>query len=239
MQKIAQTMSSVCPLIAAMLLTSPGLSGYQNSDIHTYSQDEAAPARLISFSFFPGESAGAVGDFALSLEGLYLTGQGDPDGFTLFDEGNRYWVSSSADGWYAVELVKRYLSQDLEVWVDGIPVFLSEALEVLDPLLELDEVMLESDGYPALLHAVEAESLYLTPASIFDLDYVAPERLEPVLKTSPVLPAYSLKAPGRANGLKIPVDIPVAASAGGGGGSASESPPDANPACSGLFTPLF
>ena len=232
-------MSSVCPLIATLLLTSTGLSGYQNTDILTYSQDEAAAARLISFTFFPGELSGSVGDFALSLEGLYLTGQGDPDGFTLFDAGNRYWVSSNADGWYAVEVVKRYLSQDLEVWVEGIPVFLSEALEPLDPLLELDEVSLESDGYPALLHAVEAESLYLTPASIFDLDYVAPEGLKPVSKTSPVLPVHSLKVSGGANGLKNSVDIPVAASAGGGGGSVSESPPESSPACSGLFTPLF
>ena len=226
-------------LAATLLPNTPGLSGYDNANVLTYSQDEAAPARLISFSFFPGESAGAVGDFSLSLEGLYLNGWGDPGGFTLIDETNLYWVSRSADGWYAVEVVKRYLSQDLEVSVEGIPAFLSKAMEVLDPLLEFDEVVLESDGYPALLDFVEAESLPQAPASIFDLDYVAPEGLKPISGTSPVLPVHSLKFQGEENGLKIPVDFPVASSAGGGGGSGSGSPPEASPACSGLFTPLF
>lgn len=237
MRKITQTMSYACPLIATFLPISPGLSGYDNADVLTYSQDEAAPARLISFSFFPGDSAGLMGDFALGLEGLYLTGRGDPDGFTLSDEGQGYWVRRSADGWYAVEVVKRYLSQDLEVWVEGIPAFLSEALETLDPLLEIDEVTLESDGYPALLGAVKVESLSHAPASIFDLDYVPPDGLNPISGTLPVLPVHSLKGLGGENGLKIPVDFPVAASAGGGGGEGS--PPQSGVACSGLFTPLF
>ncbi len=230
-------MPSVCPLIATLLLVTPELSGYDNADILPYNQDEAAPARLVSFSFFPGESQGAVGDFALSLEGLYLIGRGDPDGFTLSHEENRYRVGRSADGWYGVEVVKRYLSQDLEVWVEGIPVFLSEALEVLDPFLEFDEVILESDGYPALLDAMEVESLPRAPASIFDLNYVAPGQRDPISGTSPVRPVRSLKLPGGENGLKIPMDFPVAASAGGGGGSAS--PPESGVACSGLFTPLL
>ena len=225
--------------MATLLLTSPDLSGYENADVLTYSQDEAVPARLVSFSVFPGESQGAVGDFALGLEGLYLTGRGDLDGFTFSDEGHEYWVNRSADGWYAVEVVKRYLSQDLEVWVEGIPAFLSEALEVLDPLLEFDEVMLESDGYPALLAAAEAESLSQAPASTFDSDYVAPEGPDPVSGTAPALPFQSLKDPGRENGLKIPVDFPVAATAGGAGGGGSRSPSESGVACSGLFTPLF
>ena len=217
-----------------MLPTSPGLPGYDNADVLTYSQDEPAPARLISFSVFPGHSAGIVGDFALGLEGLYLTARGDPDGFSLSDGGREYWVSRSADGWYAVEVVKRYLSQDLEVSVEGIPVFLSEALEPLDPWLELDEVMLESDGYPALLNALAVESLCLTPASIFDMDYVAPMELDPtIFGTSPALAAHSLKGPGGKHGLNTPIDFPVAASASGA------SPPESGVACSGLFTPLF
>ena len=232
-------MPSVCPLIATLLLVTPELSGYDNADVLPYNQDEAAAARLVSFSFFPGQSQGAVGDFALSLEGLYLIGRGDPDGFTLSDETNRDWVGRSADGWYGVEVVKRYLSQDLEVRVEGIPAFLSEALEILDPFLEIDEVILESDGSPAaLLDAVEVESLYRTPASIFDLNYVAPGRLDPLSGTSPVLPVRSLKLPGEENVLKTPIDFPVAASAGAAEGGSSGSP-ESGEACSGLFTPLF
>ncbi len=237
MQNITQPISSAGPLIAILSLTSPGLCGFQNADLSTYSQDEAAVARLVSFSFFPGDWAGAVGDFALGLEGLYLTGRGDPDGFTLSEEGQEYWVSRSADGWYAMEVVKRYFSQDLEVWVEGNPVFLSEALEVLDPFLEWDDLILESDGDPALLGSVTVENLSHTPASIFDLDYVAPEGLDPISGTAPALPVHSLKVPGGENGLKIPVDFPVAATAGGAGGGGSL--PESGVACSGLFTPLF
>ena len=237
MQNITRTMSSAYPLIAILPLTFPGLCGFENADLSTYSQDEAAVARLISFSFFPGDAAGAVGDFALGLEGLYLTGRGDPDGFTLSGEGQEYWVSRSADGWYAMEVVKRYLSQDLEVSVEGIPVFLSEALEALDPFLERDDLILESDGSPALLGSVTVKNLSHTPASIFDTDYVAPEVPDPLSGTSPVRPVHPLKVADGESGLKIPVDFPVPASAGGGGGGGS--PPQADPACSGLFTPLF
>ena len=237
MQKITQTMSKACPLIAALLLISSGLSGFTNADLSTYIQDDAAVARLVSFSFFPGDAAGAVGDFSISLEGLYLTGRGDPDGFTFSDEEQEYWVSRSADGWYAMEVVKRYFSQDLEVWVEGYPVFLLEALEVLDPFLEWDDLILESDGDPALLGSVTVENLSHTPASIFDLDYVGPEGLDPISGTSPVRPVHSLKVADGENGLKIPVDIPGTASAGATGGGGS--PPEADPACSGLFTPLF
>ena len=237
MQKITQTMSFACPLIATLLLTSPGLSGFRNADLSTYSQDDAAVARQVSFSFFPGHAAGTAGDFAISLEGLYLTGRGSPNGFTLSDESNLYWVALSPDGWYAVEVVKRYFSQDLEVWVEGYPVFLSEALDVLDPFLEWDDLMLESDGDPALLGPVAVENLYHTPASIFDLDYVAPEVPDPTSGTSPVQPVYQPKVPDGETVLKIPVDFPVAASAGAAGGGGS--PPQSDPACSGLFTPLF
>ena len=229
-------MSSAYPLIAILTLTSPGLCGFENADLSTYSQDEAAVARQISFRFFPGDAAGAVGDFALGLEGLYLTGWGDPDGFTLSDERQEYWLSRNADGWYAMEVVKRYFSQDLEVWVEGNPVFLSEALEVLDPFLEWDDLILESDGDPALLGSVTVENLSHTPASVFDTDYVAPKGPDPISGTSPVRPVHPLKVPNGENGLKTPIDFPVAASAGGGGGG---SPPESAVACSGLFTPLF
>lgn len=230
-------MSSAYPLIAILSLISPGLCGFENADLSAYHQDEAAVARLVSFRFFPGDAAGAVGDFALGLEGLYLTGRGDPDGFTLSDERQEYWVSRSADGWYAMEVVKRYFSQDLEVWVEGNPVFLSEALEVLDPFLEWDDLILESDGNPALLGSVTVENLSHAPASIFDWDYVAPEGPDPLSGTSPVLPVHTLKVAHGETGLNIPIDFPVPAYAGSARGGGS--PPPSDPACSGLFTPLF
>ena len=235
MPNFTPLISSACLLIATLLPISPDLSGYENTDTLAYSQDEAVPARLLTFRFFPGHRDESVGDFALSLEGLHLTGRGDSEGFTLSDKRNLYWMSHSADGWYAVEVVKRYHTQDMEVWVEGIPVFLSEALETLDPWLEQDEVILISDGYPALLDLGEIANLYWPPASVLEMDYIAPSRSKPVAGASPA--PFSPDAPYGDNGAKSPIDSIVAASAPLS--EAANTPPETEAACSGLFTPLF
>jgi len=161
-------------ILAASLHAPIGLSGFDSAEVYTFTQAEVVPARLVSFEFFPGDSAAGIWDFAISLEGLYLTGQGRLEGFILSDDRHGRYVSRSPDGWYSLGVVKRYVLQDLEVWVEGYPVFLSEPFEALDPGLEEDHLIVEANHEHAMLGGVRVRNLYETPLSVLDMGCSSP-----------------------------------------------------------------
>ena len=161
-------------ILAASLHAPIGLLGFDSAEVYTFTQAEVVPARLVSFEFFPGDSAAGIWDFAISLEGLYLTGQGRLEGFILSDDRHGHYVSRSPDGWYSLGVVKRYFLQDLEVWVEGYPVFLSEPFEALDPGLEEDHLIIEANHEHAMLGGVRVRNLYETPLSVLDMGCSSP-----------------------------------------------------------------
>ena len=71
-----------------------------------------------------------------------------------------------------MDIIKRYILQDLEVSLTSYPIFISDPTEILDPGLAEDHLIVEADTDDPMLGKVLVRNLYETPISI--LDFMSP-----------------------------------------------------------------
>jgi hypothetical protein len=111
-------------IVPAIFVHILGISLFGQNEVHEFTQEGVVPAREISFDIRPFKFDGLDEMVLFSLEGMDLAVI-EQDSLLLLEDGTEaIALSPSTDGWYRIDVVKRYLSQDLEISVDGYPTLL-------------------------------------------------------------------------------------------------------------------
>lgn len=155
-------------VLLCVLVFSSGLFG--QNEVHTFSQDGLAPAREISFDIRPFNFEELDERLLVSLEGMDLAVIEQGRLMLLGDGDKEVPVMPSIDGWYRIDVVKCYFSQDLEISVDGYPTLLMVPVEPLDLFLQEDQLVITSfhGSNEAVVGSLAVKNLSHAPFSILD-----------------------------------------------------------------------